>query len=319
MDGLKNSMGRNCMKQTGELGIWINENGGYDYYRTPRFLGAFWGCGFSCLENRELLVHYGDYIILHMAIQSQSIYLLSCQPAKGPSDVRTSIQNKLIHEYNNYFGLPAGCFKLTQYNMYALLQYVEGVKRKIDAGFDKYSKLLEENIRSQTSGYLKIGINNAFSLEELTELIDAYNRLYSLFYYVWENGVEEIEQKDIEQVLYQHNMVLESIHIGSEGILVSVGVELIVELVKAFVKSVFEANESVADTNKKELLDIASQEEYMATRQEVFQLITLLESYLDKKKHGCDSRIMRYVEIEIDHIVRKIEQLQGTSHIDIVA
>lgn len=304
------------MKYNEELEKWICENEGYDYYLTSRFMSLFWNCEIIYLDNNEIQVIYKNYVILHMFVQNRNINLLLCKTNKT-GDSRISIQNKLYHEYNDYFELLSACFKITQYNMYALTKYVEGVKRKIDAGFSKYLKLLEENIKFESSGYLQIGINNAFSLEELKELIDAYNQLYSLFFYVCENGVEEIKQENIETVLYKHNMVLESIHIGSKGLLVSVGVELIVDIVKAFVKSVFELNTIEATKRKQELLHKIEMEEYMATRQYIFQLIDLLDSYLDKRERGCNNGVMVYVEAEIDTIIRKIEQLQGTKHIDI--
>lgn len=304
------------MKYNEELAKWICENEGYEYYLTSRFMGLFGDCDLIYLENNEIQVIYKKYVILHMFIQNRNINLLLCK-INGNGDPRILIQNKLYHEYNDYFELLSACFKITQYNMYALAKYVEGVKRKIDAGFVKYSKLLEENIKYESSSYLQIGINNAFSLEELKELIDAYNRLYSLFFYACENGVEEIKQENIEQVLYKYNMVLESIHIGSEGLLVSVGVELIVGIIKAFVKSVFELNGNEATKKKQELLHIVEMEEYMVTRQYVFQLINLLDSYLDKRERGCNNGVMVYIEAEIDSIIRTIEQLQGTEHIDI--
>lgn len=302
------------MKDNEKLAKWIRDNDGYDYYCTSRFIGVFCNCKFKFSENNEVQVVYGEYIILHMFIQNRSVNLLLGKSNRN-DNVRISIQNKLYHEYNNYFELLSGHFKITQYNIYALTKYVESVKRKIDTGFTKYSKLLEENIKSEMSGYLEIGINNAFSLEELKGLIDAYNRLYSLFYYVWENGIEE--QENIKQMMYNHNMVLERIHIGSEGVLVSVGTALIVDIIEAFVKAVFEGDKTEVKKRKQELLDKSNQEEYMKTKQHIFQLITLLEKYLDKKEQACDKRIMNYIEIEIDDIMHKIEQLQGTNHINI--
>ena len=85
-------------------------------------------------------------------------------------------------------------------------------------------------------------------------------------------------------------MVLESIHIGSEGVLVSVGVELIVDIIKSFIKSVYDLNRTEAE---------------------------ILDAYLQKRESGCNPMVMAYIENEINNIVRKIEQLQGTKHIDL--
>lgn len=304
------------MKYNEELVMWINQNHGYEYYLTARFMSLFENCRVIFVENNAVEVVYENYVILHMFIYDRSVNLLFCKTNVN-RDLRISIQNKLFHEYNNYFELLSEDFKVTQYNMYALVKYVDSVKSKIDAGFVKYSKLLEKNIKFESPSYLKIGIDNAFSLEELKELIDAYNQLYSLFYYVCENGVEEVKQKNIRQVLHKHNMVLESIHIGSKGLLVTVGAGLIVDAIKAFVKAVFELNRAEADKRKQELLDKAEMEKYMETRRYIHELISLLESYLDKRERGYNNVIKPYIETEIDFIIRKIEQLQGTDHIDI--
>lgn len=38
--------------------------------------------------------------------------------------------------------------------------------------------------------FLKIGIHNSFSVTELNELIDAYNRLYSIIYCICQYGYD---------------------------------------------------------------------------------------------------------------------------------
>ncbi len=112
-------------------------------------------------------------------------------------------------------------------------------------------------------------------------------------------------------------MVLESIHIGSEGVLVSVGVELIVDIIKSFIKSVYDLNRTEAEKRKKELIEKAELAEFVQTRQYIYQLIDILDAYLQKRESGCNPMVMAYIENEINNIVRKIEQLQGTKHIDL--
>ena len=38
---------------------------------------------------------------------------------------------------------------------------------------------------------------------------------------------------------------------------------------------------------------------------------------MQKRESGCNPMVMAYIENEINNIVRKIEQLQGTKHIDL--
>lgn len=298
------------------LSYWIQCNEGYEYYLNARFLSLFSDCEIERSEDEHILIAYKNYIILHMVFGGRSIFLV---PLKSEKEKREgfSIQVKLYHEYNHYFDLLMNEFKITQYNMYALVQYMEMVKKKVRAGFEKYTQLIDVNLQVNSTGYLKIGINNAFSLEELLELIESYNRLYSLIYFACQNGLENIKEQNISKISSQYSMILESIHIGSEGLLVSVGVELIVDIIKSFIKSVYEMNRNDAERRRQELIDKAEMEEFIATRQYIFQLINLLDSYLDKRERGCNAGVMTYIEIEIDNIVRKIERLQGTNHIDL--
>lgn len=134
--------------------------------------------------------------------------------------------------------------------MYALEHYIETVKRKIKSGFDKYTKLFYDNFSIHETGFLKIGIDNAFSLEELQELIRSYNKLYSLLYFICQNGTDLIDKDNIDEVCSQYSMILESIHIGSEGVLVSVRVELIVDIIKSFIKSVYDLNRNEAEKKR---------------------------------------------------------------------
>lgn len=151
----------------------------------------------------------------------------------------------------------------------------------------------------------------------MQELIQSYNRLYSLFYYICQNGTDLINRNNINDISSRYSMVLESIHIGSEGVLVSVGVELIVDIIKSFIKSVYDLNRTEAEKRKKELIEKAELAEFVQTRQYIYQLIDILDAYLQKRESGCNPMVMAYIENEINNIVRKIEQLQGTKHIDL--
>lgn len=305
------------MKKIDILANWILCNKGYEYYLNARFLSLFSDCEIVLDAEGNIVILYENYIILHMAIVRKSIHLLALRSNKERGE-GFSVQKKLYHEYNHYFDLLFSEFILTQHNMYALIQYMVNVKKKIMAGFEKYVQLIDDNFDVNFTGYLMIGINNVFSLEQLRELLEAYNRLYSLIYFACQNGIDNISECNISEIGLQYSMVLESIHIGSEGLLVSVGVELIVDIIKSFIKSVYEMNRNDAEKRKQELIGKAELEEFVATRQYIFQLINLLDSYLDKKERGCNLGVMTYMEIEIDKIVQKIEQLQGTSHIDLV-
>lgn len=297
---------------------WIETEDGFAYYLNPRFLTIFKECEIRCMEERaHIEVSYRNYVILDMSIQNKSIVLLY-DKCSGYGKIENVIQKKLNSEYIRFFNLKEASFRITQYNLFAFLQYMEIVKRKIDVGFEKYSKILEMNIKSTSLSQLQIGISNVFSLEELENLIDAYNRLYSLIYYACEHGIDAIDDTNISKVEREYNMVLESIHIGSDGFLASVGAGLIVELVKALISSCYEGNRIEAEKRKNELSQKAQMEENLQTRQYIFQLINLLDSYLQKREQGCHPGVLTYIECEINTIVTTIEQLQGTSHIDVL-
>lgn len=303
------------MKCTNELSKWIEQNNGFGYYLNNRFLGVFNNCEIRYMSsNRHIIVLYGEYIILDLVIENRSI-VLGYEKSIRSMDL---VQKKLISEYIRFFGLKQKSFRITQYNMFAFLQYMETVRRKIDVGFEKYSKLLEKNIKTTSLGQLQIGISNVFSLEELEKLIDAYNRLYSIIYYACEHGIDGITANNIYGVEREYNMVLESIHIGSDGWLASVGAGLIVEIVKAFVTSIYEGNRGEAERRKNELTQRAQMEADLEMRQYIFELINLLDSYLQKREQGCHPGVLSYIECEINTIVTTIEQLQGTSHIDVL-
>lgn len=295
---------------------WIEQEGGFGYYLNYRFWGMFKGCEIRYRNEMSYVeVVYNNYVILNMLIHNKSIILIFDENCKGEN----VIQKKLDSEYIRFFDLKQKPFKVTQYNMFAFFQYMEIVKKKIDVGFEKYAELLEKNIKATSLSQLQIGISNVFSLEELEQLIDAYNRLYSLIYYACDHGVDEIDDTNIDEVERKYNMVLESIHIGSDGLLASVGAGLIVEIVKALVSSIYAGNRTEAERRKAELTQKAQMEADLQTRQYIFHLIELLDSYLQKKERGCcHPGVLSYIEYEIDKLVTTIERLQGTTHIDIL-
>lgn len=304
------------MMQGNILIKWIHENEGYEYYENSRFLSLFLDCAIEKVDNKSVSIIFHDYVILQMQFCRRGIYLVPLNKTNSKVE-RYFVQEKLFHEYNSFFELKNADYRITQYNMYALIQYIEIVKKKIEAGFERYTKLIYENFKINETGFLKIGLNNAFSLEELQELIQSYNRLYSLFYYICQNGTDLINRNNINDISSRYSMVLESIHIGSEGVLVSVGVELIVDIIKSFIKSVYDLNRTEEEKRKKELIEKAELAEFVQTRQYIYQLIDILDAYLQKRESGCNPMVMAYIENEINNIVRKIEQLQGTKHIDL--
>ena len=141
--------GEKNMKCTNELSKWIEQNNGFGYYLNNRFLGVFNNCEIRYMSsNRHIIVLYGEYIILDLVIENRSI-VLGYEKSIRSMDL---VQKKLISEYIRFFGLKQKSFRITQYNMFAFLQYMETVRRKIDVGFEKYSKLLEKNIKATSLG-----------------------------------------------------------------------------------------------------------------------------------------------------------------------
>lgn len=301
---------------SGNFNDWVAEQGGFGYYRKRmgRVLGDF---DMDFMDNFAV-VRYKNYRIMAMKISNGSIRLIE-YPFKEINDGNSIVQKKLHHEYIEFFDLQEGNpFVVTQYSEYAVLEYIDLVRSKINAGFERYSELIyDQNLNEDNVGFLRININNAFSLAELNELIDSYNKLYSIIFSLCEKGYERTEQLDYAELEKSHNMILESIHIGSEGFLVSVGAGLIVELVKALVSAVLANSREEAKSKREELLEKAESERFLRVRKEIFELITILDRYLDKKEKGLRPEVGIYLEHEIHVLVERIEKLQGTEHVDV--
>ena len=70
--------------------------------------------------------------------------------------------------------------------------------------------------------FFKIELNRAFTFSELSNLLLAYNQLYSFSYYIRTHGIEsleDIDSVDKDELWNSKELVLESLHIASPGIL----------------------------------------------------------------------------------------------------
>lgn len=190
---------------------------------------------------------------------------------------------------------------------------------KINNGFNRYSELLiKQDIEDENAGFLKVDINNAFSITELNELLEAYNDLYALLYYACINGIESMSSLQIDDMREKPNMIVESIHVGSYGFLMAVGEAVIVELLKEAILALLNGKDSIAEERKQELIAKAEADKKIRTNQTIMQLIDELNSVLERKANGGNQITQCYLENQMRMLMNTIERLQGTKHIDYV-
>lgn len=297
---------------------WVMEHNGYDYY-IGTFDKLFQEMKFKIFEQ-EAYVIYREYVILQFHIYKKQLYLVDGNNSFF-DNTNSIIQRKLHHEYVEYFELSSAPYRVLQLNIIGVQKYVCKVKSKIDAGFKRYSALLTENkLFVENTGFLRIEVDNAFSISELNSLLEAYNQLYSIVACIWEDGYEEISQKNIIDLKEAHNMILESINIGSKGDIFTAGKDIICTLVEALVSAALESDRREYERKKAELeLEITSNQLFMQKREDVFRLITMLDYYMNQKSNSLNVRTLPYIENEIMIIIEKIEKLQGSNHINVVA
>lgn len=293
---------------------WVAENNGHDYYVTQ--LDNIFRQFDVKYEGFCAYVFYKNFFIMRLVFKDSSLKLVIL----ADYEVREKdfvVQKKLNHEYREYFNLYDDEFKVTQMNIYSVHKYIAKVCNKIDYGFDRYTELLDkQGLSSSNSEFLKVGINNAFSITELNELIQAYNSLYSIFYCMCESGYEETLSKEVDEVANVHTMILESINIGSLGFLSSVGAGLVVELVKAVVTAALANDKNQYEEKKQELENRVMNNPDFAD-DKAFELIQRLEYLLEQRENG---RVpAAYIEQSIINTMNRIEELQGTTHVDLLA
>lgn len=295
---------------------WVKHNKGYDYY--IKTLRALDDCNVVLrAEGEDAWVYYKNYCIMKLRFFDKKIYISHIPLNKKELNYKGVVQDKLIHEVNEYFNLYINKeYTISYANSCIVTEYLKVVFNKIDNGFEKYLKLVyEQGGTVKNDAYLKVKINNAFSLANLYELLSAYNELYSVLFGISEKGIENIDSDNIASIKKQHNLILESIHIASEGAFVSLGSGLIIELIKTIISVIRNGDLQELRLKKAELERQANQS-FLEEREMIFRLIQLLDRY--DNMVSSNSRFTPYIMEEIQTIVRKIEELQGTKHIDIL-
>lgn len=298
---------------------WVLWNGGFEYY-ISRFDRLLKDISIKIFADRAY-GFYDGYMILEFALYDRQLFLiLDKEYLKFAKD--DVVQKKLFHEYKYFFLLEQNPFKITQANIFEVEKYINIVIPKVNAGFKRYETLLEEQkLTNSNTTFLRIEIDNAFSLSELNELISCYNKLYSLIACVSEIGLEEALKKDRDFLFSSHNMILESIHIGSRGDFITAGIEYIVSLLKEMVNLALESDKREYEKKKAAVeLKISEENLQFQRRKDIFELLKMLDYYFERKNDPSkDPRMHNILDNEIAYIMQQIEFLQGTRHIDLIA
>lgn len=294
-----------------EFGRWLFENSAYEYYTTQleKQMGNF----DTIYENNRAYVSYMGYEIMVFEVRSGSIFLIN---DREKSEKSSFIQKKLEHEYCEMFNLYKCEYKVTQYNIFLLHRYIDKVCEKVEYGFERYTSLLDENKLMNTNlGFLKIGIHNSFSVAELNELIDAYNRLYSIIYCICQYGYDEVAQMDFIEVKKSQSMVLESINIGSSGFFVAVASQVVASAIVALGKALISNDQDEYNNRKQELKNVA----YGESAEVGARVEILIQRWDNLIRIRENQRVPSHIiDREILKIADEIARLQGTQHIDIL-
>ncbi len=100
-----------------------------------------------------------------------------------------------------------------------------------------------------------------------------------------------------------------------QGIFVSVGSEIIIELTKKIICAI--CNGDFQETMlKKAELEKQANYYFLEEKEMIFRLIQLLNNY--ENMVNRKSRYTPYILTEIEEIVRKIEEVRRTRHIDVL-
>lgn len=307
---------------------WVQREDAFPYYLQSRFARMFRDADIvSRSRGSHALVVYKGYTIAAWVCRSRSILLTGYPFAEG--EQRDIIQRKLQHEYElcfelgnsggkaEYDGYEAG-YAITQHNIWHVIDYLEKVCRKIDNGFDRYSELLaKQGIEVANAGFLRVEIDNAFSVTELNRLLEAYNSLYALFCCACMNGCESITPYNMDAMQNKPNMIVESIHVGSNGLLIAVGETIIVDLLKEAVFAAFRGVDRIAAEKRREIAARAETDRIVRNNETVMRLIDQLDSVLARKAAGGNAATNYYLQSQILLLMEQIEELQGTKHIDV--
>ena len=308
---------------------WAEQENIFSYYTQYRFTEMFNEMDIMFQgHGRSVAAFYKGYIVAVWICRRKSIVLIDYSFYVDMKS--TVIQRKLHHEYKSCFSLDFSKTKseydnyeegytITQYNIWHVIDYLGRVRDKINNGFNRYSELLiKQDIEDENAGFLKVDINNAFSITELNELLEAYNDLYALLYYACINGIESMSSLQIDDMREKPNMIVESIHVGSYGLLMAVGEAVIVELLKEAILALLNGKDSIAEERKQELIAKAEADKKIRTNQTIMQLIDELNSVLERKANGGNQITQCYLENQMRMLMNTIERLQGTKHIDYV-
>lgn len=307
---------------------WLEINNAYKYYH-DYFRRVISNDSFSFNFEENFYNEYSSicelsyegYIIAMFTIEKKRLVLITKNSIGSNSE--NPIQQKLIHEFIEYFKLNVEEKKhnyyLSQSKFYDFDKYVEKVTHKIDMGFEKFMDLLKlENLNYEDIGYIKISTNSYYSFASLSELLTAYNKLYSLIDFIYSNDVETIEKK-VKNISIEKSLVLESVHIASEGFLLALGQGVLINIISELIKFVLSGTtdyKKYREYKEKLVKKVEKDQSFLEERRYVRELIYLLDDHI-KKIDNCNNEISYYIKNEIDFLVNKIEELQGITRFEL--
>ena len=309
-----------------DLFEWIIKNQGYEYYVND-FTRLCYGLD-GAVSGSNYVATFNGYMVFNAVIRDRQIYLTEI-PSEYKFDSISSehtnqlVQSKLIGEYNKFFSIKTHDktgkilthdYKLTRANIIELEKYLKIATDKITSGFELFEQLLDEqNITYENKAILEFRINSSFTITSLIQLLDSYNRIYSYLMCVAEKGPEGILKLSEEELYYSHTMVIESIHIASDG-----GVGGIFEKIALLIPKIFEVVQAThlaeLDIKKRELeCELVSLQLDAAQTSNLRLHFDTLCHYREQLLNNPNDPIAKNL---MEYEIMKIQQL-GTYRIDV--
>ncbi len=297
---------------------WLFENDVYKFYtRLFTYISRDEKFHFREVEYNRGFLYYENRMIMELITNEKRIYL-AYDEITTYINKNDQIENKIMHEYRKFItgAFEKGykdqkLFPVTTENLYFVLNYINTIRYKIIRGFDKYYTVLEnEGLTGvMDTGYLEIVISNYFSFNNLSEMLNCYNDLYSLLLFVSTNDYNEIE-KEIENYGNSRSLVIESINVASDGIIVAVGIGLIVEAIKSLIVYVLtpQAERDEYVRRRTELSNCVDRNVFLENEQEIFDTLQMLDKYFDQLEK-CNNKTRHYINQRVTALLYRIEEL----------
>lgn len=313
-----------------ELIDWLSVNGAYDYY--AKEFKRYHKVTFISSGDTIYCIYEG-YFIFRMQYKQRQLFLKAQKDVPyeidnlGYSETllikrerneapEHQVQRKLFNEYNKFFFTEKDHERrLTRDNFVELDKYTEKVCHKIDRGFDRYTSLISSlGVPSTDVTSLEIKVDNAFTLSELIELLDNYNKLYSAVWVIHNEGIEKAYSMDPKMLFSAHELVLESIHIGSAGSIITNGAKEILGIAETLIDINYKVKHDERQLVKDDYDILIAQEQLTQEQANTTKALAGNLNYLDEQmQNATNPRVRNILDNMLNDTITVINDRRGNS------